>query len=279
MSEKKHYPLSTTGSFEQIMQMGQVLARSGLLPRGLDTPEKAVAALLAARDLGLGPAAVLAGDIYVTGSGVALTTRRMLAMIYASRLVDVEIRYDEERQAAIVTMRRRDIAVSYTATWDEEKVRLAGADIDPKTGQQKPAWKRYRWLMKIHRAVSEAAQFVAPDIIGQSYIPDELDLPEATVYNPIADTAVEVASEETAATEKAPDWHWIDDDATRRRFWAWCKSEMHLTEDEVHEALGVPSVHLFRGTKADAYNLIRDYADRKTELAEARRASANLVEE
>ena len=242
-----------------LMQQAKVLAKSGLMPRGLQTPEKVAAALMVARDLGLGPAAVLMGEIYVTGSGVALVTRRMLAMIYQSKLVDVDIKYDRATQTATVRMRRRDLDVEYTAVWDEAKVKAAQADISPKTKQVKETWRKYRWLMKIHRAVSEAAQFVAPDIIGGCYVPDELDIPQRQVYDPLSGQVLDVEPEEAETEEPAPDYHWIDDDGARRRFWRWCKVQMSLTEDQVHEALGVESVRDFDGTEQDAYRIIAEY--------------------
>lgn len=42
--------------------------------------------------------------------------------------------------------------------------------------------------------------------------------------------------------------HWIDDATVRKRFWAWAKGTLGLTEDEIHKALQVESVKDFQGT-------------------------------
>lgn len=54
--------------------------------------------------------------------------------------------------------------------------------------------------------------------------------------------------------------HWIEDDATQRKFWAYAKDNLGLTEDEVHQALGVESTKDFGGDKAAAMALLQNYA-------------------
>jgi len=54
--------------------------------------------------------------------------------------------------------------------------------------------------------------------------------------------------------------HWIEDDATRKKFWAYAKGDLGLTEDEVHQALGVKSTRDFDGDKAAAMALLQNYA-------------------
>jgi hypothetical protein len=48
---------------------------------------------------------------------------------------------------------------------------------------------------------------------------------------------------------KAP--HWIDDEDTRKKFWAWATSKT-LSKNDVHKALGVGSVKDYAGDKAAA---------------------------
>ena len=54
--------------------------------------------------------------------------------------------------------------------------------------------------------------------------------------------------------------HWINDEATRKRFWAYVKGDLGLTEDEAHEALSVTSTKDFDGDKEMALGLLRAYA-------------------
>lgn len=246
---------------DELLELGRVLVKSNLLPASFKTPEAVVAALLVCRDLGLGPSALLAGDVYVVNGRVALTTRRMLAMIYASGKVDVEIKYDHDRDAAVVTMKRRDGSASYTAVWDDARVSSTRANIDPRGGKEKIVWTRYRWLMKIHRAVSEAAQFVCPDIIGQAYVSDELDITTHDVYNPIDDVDIDVVDgsvvDETETTAAAT--RWVDSPARRKKFWAWACLELSLSRDQVLEALGVENLLDYDGSAEDAKNAIERY--------------------
>lgn len=56
------------------------------------------------------------------------------------------------------------------------------------------------------------------------------------------------------------DKHWIENDATRRKFWAYAKSDLGLNEDEVHDALGIASTKQFDGDKTAAMTLLQNYA-------------------
>lgn len=59
--------------------------------------------------------------------------------------------------------------------------------------------------------------------------------------------------------QKQPTPHWVSDEATRKKFWAWAKGTMTLSEDQVHTALGVASVKEFKGTKGDAMTAINEW--------------------
>lgn len=52
--------------------------------------------------------------------------------------------------------------------------------------------------------------------------------------------------------------HWIDDEPTRRKFWAWTQSQA-LTDKDVYGALGVEHIHDYTGTKEDALKAITAY--------------------
>jgi len=54
--------------------------------------------------------------------------------------------------------------------------------------------------------------------------------------------------------------HWIEDEAARKRFWAWAKG-LGLDEDAIHSALRVSSVKEFAGSKEEAKALIQEAAD------------------
>lgn len=54
--------------------------------------------------------------------------------------------------------------------------------------------------------------------------------------------------------------HWIEEEAARKKFWAYAKKELGLSEDEVHLALGVDSVKEYAGDKAAAKIALDAYA-------------------
>jgi len=63
---------------------------------------------------------------------------------------------------------------------------------------------------------------------------------------------------ELVAPEPAPapaPAHWAEDEQTRRKFWAWASSQ-GLSRSDVHAALGVDSISLFKGDKKAAIERI-----------------------
>lgn len=251
-----------------LYDMATMLVKSGLLPREFNTAEKATAALVVARDLRLGPSAILVGDLYVINGRVALTTRRMLAMIYASGLVDVELDWDEPTQTATVTMRRKDGSGAYTSVWDYEFAQQTRANWDSEHNREKIGWRFYRRFMLFHRAISEAAQFCCPDVIGHAYTPDELDIPEHMVYDPVQQTDHRLpepgAQKRTGRLSDA----WLEDPRARDAFWTWCES-VKLDKATVLAELGVSSLEAYTGTRRDAFNKLIAYVANRTERQEA----------
>lgn len=55
--------------------------------------------------------------------------------------------------------------------------------------------------------------------------------------------------------------HWIEDDKTRKKFWADAKNSLGLTEEDVYEALGVKRIRDFEGSPEDARTLLENYIE------------------
>lgn len=53
--------------------------------------------------------------------------------------------------------------------------------------------------------------------------------------------------------------HWIDDDASRKKFWAYTQNDLGLAQVDVYLALGVSSLHDFTGTKEQAVSMLHAY--------------------
>lgn len=71
---------------------------------------------------------------------------------------------------------------------------------------------------------------------------------------------------------RATPTHWIDDSNVRRRFWAWTRDTLGLTDDEVHTALGVEHVAEFTGSMQDARTIIEEWVADKAKAVEATEA-------
>lgn len=61
--------------------------------------------------------------------------------------------------------------------------------------------------------------------------------------------------------------HWLRDETTRKRFWKYAGQDLALSNEQVHEALGVSSAYDFQGTKADALKALKAYASRAARLS------------
>ena len=75
------------------------------------------------------------------------------------------------------------------------------------------------------------------------------------------------AKQPTKKTQ-TPEQHWIEDEQTRKRFWAWAGQTKGLSNDDVHAALGVTSLKQYTGGKGDAMAAIDEWIAKQDALAE-----------
>lgn len=61
--------------------------------------------------------------------------------------------------------------------------------------------------------------------------------------------------------------HWIERDEARKKFWVWAREDLSLTDEQVHEALGVESVKDYKGTMAEAKKQIEEWIEAQMEEA------------
>jgi hypothetical protein len=59
--------------------------------------------------------------------------------------------------------------------------------------------------------------------------------------------------------------HWIKEEKVRKRFWAWARGDLVLTDDEVHQALGVEHVADYAGTMQEAKGQIEKWVQQRSE--------------
>ena len=65
-----------------------------------------------------------------------------------------------------------------------------------------------------------------------------------------------------APKKAAATGHWIDDDTTCKRFWAYVKDDLGLTEEQVHTGLNVAHIRDFPGTKKEVAAILQEIASK-----------------
>lgn len=90
-------------------------------------------------------------------------------------------------------------------------------------------------------------------VVDVEDVPDVVDVPDES--EPAASGGLELVAPPEARQEGVRQPHWIDDDMTRRRFWAWV-GKLGIDYDTVHRILNVSSLREFRGSKQDAAQCI-----------------------
>lgn len=112
---------------------------------------------------------------------------------------------------------------------------------------------------------------------------DDDDDGNSAAGRPVAQPAPKAEApkaEPTPAPKAAPTngdaQHWIDDDATRKKFWAYTRDTLGLTDKEVYAALGVEHIHDYAGDKAAALEAIRNYVRQEASNARVQRRAEEL---
>jgi hypothetical protein len=147
-----------------MVQVAEALVGSGFLPQSVNSAQKAVAIILAGRELGIGPWQALQ-TINVIQGKPTVSPQLMLALINASgQLEDIAIEGDAK--GCIVSMKRKGRQVHVETFSFEDAVKLGLSKKDNYTKQ--PA------IMLRWRAVAACARVVFPDVILGLYTPDEM---------------------------------------------------------------------------------------------------------
>jgi len=113
----------------------------------------------------------------------------------------------------------------------------------------------------IMKAETKAKRRVTLSLVGLGWL-DETEIetiPDATPLPADIEVGAEIA---VAEPQQQP--HWIDDEGTRKRFWAWV-GNLGLDREAVHKILGVSSLHEFRGTKQEAARIIQAWVDKQAQ--------------
>ena len=137
---------------DQLLNVGDLLVKSGMIPNSIRTPEAAMAIIIKGMELGLPPMAALAGITVIQGKPT-VSPQLMLSLINRSgQLEDVQI--ETGMQGATVTMKRRGRS-AFTSRFGPAEAKAM--QLDGKDNYKKQAPVMYQW-----RAVAGCARVVFP---------------------------------------------------------------------------------------------------------------------
>ena len=175
--------LMITSNFNETMQLGEVLSKSGFF-QDSQSAAQAIVKILAGRELGFGPVASMTGINVIKGK-VSLSANLIAAAVKRSGRYNYRvIRLDDQSCSIKFFEGGKEIGDS-TFTMDDAKT--AGLATDN--------WRKFPKNMLFARAMSNGAKWYCPDLSGGPlYTPDEL--------------GAEIDGE-TGEVISAPDWHEI----------------------------------------------------------------------
>lgn len=157
-------------TFEAKYQMAGVLSRSGLIPQGLNSPEKVCVALQWGHELGLSPM-VAVNNVAVINGKPTLSADIMAAVVKRSpeyggikwlKLTDTEAECEITR---ILPNGEKESITSSFSMQDAQKAGLASRDV----------WRKYPKRMLKHRCLSYGLKDMFPDLLAGLYTPEEME--------------------------------------------------------------------------------------------------------
>ena len=202
--------VETALSMEQIKERAELLIKSKLLPKYVDTPEKAVAIMLMGQEYGIPPMKAFQ-SIQVIEGKPTLSAQLMLALCERTgQLEDKKIEVFDNR--AEVTLKRKGqtphTAVFGDADASKMKAKEAVYDNNGKYTHSKTInliekynYRTMKTDMYVARATSRACRRVFPDAVLGLYVPEEA----YDVIDPGTEARLEVKAEiaEAAAEKKS----------------------------------------------------------------------------
>jgi hypothetical protein len=154
-------------NWDQAFKVATVLFKSGVLPDNIKSPEAAVAIVMRGRELGMTAMQALT-SIHVVKGKTGLSADLMAALILQSGLADYfEPAESSDTKAVYVTKRKGRPEKSQT--WTIEMAKAAGVY------QTNDVWKKYPAAMLRHRAASDLAKSIYPEVVLGLYDPEEIE--------------------------------------------------------------------------------------------------------
>lgn len=172
---------ATLSRWGEMTAMAATLAKSGMMPKALSTPEAVLAVILTGRELGMGPMQAARSLHYVEGRVVMDASAQLALAIGAGVEVQWHTATAEE---ASCTLSRRGWSATYRSTWTIAMAQRAGL-------AGRGTWRAHPEAMLRARAITAGIRAYCPDVLG------------AGVYT--ADEAADITATATATPTKAAD--------------------------------------------------------------------------
>lgn len=167
----------STSEWAMTKEQAGLLVKTGFLPQAVSTPEKAIAIMLKARELGIPPMYGLSNIAVIQGKP-ACNAELLLALIYRDHGDDAIQFVEASNTRATISYKRRGWKERQTFSFTSEDARLARL-----TGDN---WTKYPGAMLRARCISAVARMAYPDSIGGMYTAEELGAQEDAETGEIA---------------------------------------------------------------------------------------------
>lgn len=177
-------------------EMASVLCKSGLIPSGLNSPEKVFVALQWGHELGLTPM-VAVNNIAVINGKPTLSADIMCAVVKRSpeyggiKWIEMSDTKAECEITRILPNGEKETQRSCFTIEDAEKAGLTGKDV----------WKKYRKRMLKHRCLSYGLKDMFPDLLAGLYDPEEMESVQSEKTEPTTERNVTPVEEKVVSTE------------------------------------------------------------------------------
>ena len=147
-------------------QQAEVIAKSGLAPKSVSTPDKILVIAMKARELALPPMQGLS-HIHIVEGRPALSAELMVALVQRAGH-KLRVLETSSRKCVVEGVRADDPRHPSRVEWTMEDAQRAGV-------ANKGPWKSYPAAMLRARAISALCRFAFADVLmGASYVPEEL---------------------------------------------------------------------------------------------------------
>ncbi len=149
-----------------LKEQATILVKSGLLPTGIDTPEKAIAIAMKGQEMGIPPMQAFSHISIVQGKP-CISAELMMSQIYKHCPKAVVNIVENTTEVAKIEAKRPGGKFA-TFSFSKDDAITAGLS-------GKGVWKQYPKVMLLWRTISQMARTMFPDcIMGASYTPEEL---------------------------------------------------------------------------------------------------------